>query len=381
MKIDMLTRAGDFMACQEVKKEEGGVEFLKVFASELKELGKDEGLGLPVKDEEKMEDDLMAAMAAIINKIFSNDLSKGEPFEEGSEFLNSVQGLEFIDLEQIKELGNGKQIEDLLNQLNLDLETQQNLEGIDLKELMEKLLDKAHKDAINSSTLSEGQEEGLEINNLDKLSKEGLLKDSTRVEVITTSKVDKLFNLGTLKNRSIIVEEKPTNLQGEFNLLNRIAFSTENFTSGAKELAPVIVRNEFLSSDILQVVKYLSNNKVQELNVKITPKELGEVNIKLLKTEESNELVITLTNKKAFEMIKENVGDIERHLASLDIKVKEVVVQVKDQVYRDFSGSFSEQFNKNGQREERKGNFNNSGTLEEEESTQIKEESNLNLLV
>lgn len=387
MKIDMLSMAVNFTGCEDIKVDRGSVDFLKVLTNKIEDTASEEVINL--ERESNAEDDLIALIASILNNLGSMENTEVGPIENAPDmnmnlevFKNIVAKAEEtagVDLGNLEELFNGNEIDDFFNELSLNLD-ELDLSKEQKNQLFLKVLNKISEGKEASSIDGEVEIKAEEFNKFQDMSLENFMDYQASDEVLENK--EKLFEVGTFKHRNIIVEEKPSNPQGELSLLNRIAFSSNNIAETPKEAAPVVVRNEFLGADVLKVVKYISNNRIEELNVKITPRELGEVNIKLLKTEHNNELIITLTNKKAYELIKENVTDIETHLASLDIKIKDVVVQVKNEVYSDFSGSFNEQFSKNDSREERKNNFSEgSGSFEEEEKTKKKDESNINLLV
>lgn len=381
MKIDMLSMAMNFTGCEDIKLGQENNDFFKVLNTKIENAVLEEGLNLEL--EEDMDDDLIAIMSSIINNLglMENNQKTLINLEVVKDAVAKVEEAESNHLEKLTELFSDNEIEEFFNGLNLDL-NELGLNKEQKNQLFIKLIKKMSE--VNETTDID-REVNINVEDLNKLqdeSLEGSLEYRKVMKSLEGESKDKLFEVGTFKHRNIIVEEKPSNPQGELSLLNRIAFSSGNFTESPKEASPVVVRNEFLGSDILKVVKYISNNRIEELNVKITPRELGEVSIKLLKTEDNNELIITLTNKKAYELIKENVTDIEKHLVSLDIKIKEVVVQVKNEVYSDFSGSFNEEFSKNNSREERKNNFSkDSSSFEEEEKTKKPDESNINLLV
>lgn len=387
MKIDMLSMAVNFTGCEEIKVDKGNIDFLKVLTNKIEGTASEEVANL--ESEDSAEDDLIALIASILNNLGPMENTEVGSIENAPEmnmnlelFKNIVAKTEEtagVDLGDLEELFNGNEIEDFFNELSLNLD-ELGLSKEQKNKLFLKVLNKISEGKEATSIDGEIEIKAGEFNKSQDVSLESFMDYQASDEVLENK--EKLFEVGAFKHRNIIVEEKPSNPQGELSLLNKIAFSSNNIAETPKEAAPVVVRNEFLGSDVLKVVKYISNNRIEELNVKITPKELGEVNIKLLKTEDNNELIITLTNKKAYELIKENITDIEKHLTSLDIKIKEVVVQVKNEVYSDFSGSFNEQFSKNNSREERKNNFSKgSSSFEEEEKTKKKDESNINLLV
>ena len=381
MKIDMLPMAVNFGNCEEIKTDKGNRGFLNFLNNKIEKSSADKSENIKeveIKDSDKdSEDELIALMTSILNalgKLDNNQLAKTKDIPDltiNLELLEKVlvrlEQKEGINAQNLGEFLKGNKLEELLSELNLDLD-KLDLSKEEITKLFIKIVNKLGEGKVSSS-IEKGetalkQEEHSEVNDIKSVK---YMKDTKNIEgtkniqgtenIESTKNIqgatmeqpestivqdkpldikDKLFDLGAFKHRNIVLEEKPSNSQGELSLLNRIAFSSDSKVEIPKEAAPTIVRNEFLGADMLKVVKYISNNRIEELSVKITPKELGEVSIKLLKAEDNNELIITLANKKAYELIKDNVADIEKHLSNLDIKIKEVVVQVKNEVYSDF---------------------------------------------
>lgn len=419
MKIDMLPMAVNFASCEEMKicNENREDDFLNLLNNKIENSFADKSENInevefndinEVKaehSENNTEDELIALIASILNSIGAIKNAEAETSKNASELtmnMDSVKDIiakvldsNAINLENLDEVFNSVKIEELFDELNFNLDKLA-LSKEEKSQMILKLLKAINEDKLNSNMNESNFDNNIKNGEVEVKKGEfngfhdtGSMQQDITLEntkdlkfINNTSEVkEKLFDLGTFKHRNIINEEKPSDSQGELNLLNRIAFSSDSKVEIPKEAAPTIVRNEFLGADVLKVVKYISNNRIEELSVKITPKELGEVSIKLLKVEDNNELIITLANKKAYELIKDNVSDIEKHLSSLDIKIKNVVVQVKGEVYGDFLGNFNEQFSKNNSRGQQKNNLTKERNSFEEEQEGKRDESNLNLLV
>lgn len=384
MKIDMLSIPDKFSINKDDKKSVDSDEFLKVFTNGLLEESNKEEDSLSFKAEEEMESELISEILAIMNKLFLNQVNEGTNDTGNSDELlekfNKLVGSEEFNIEGLKELNGGNQVEELLKALNLDGVKFSEELGSE-KNLLNLLYKLIGKEEVKEELFIQNEKEVYIENGLNnqEVKINSLANYENYIDGLEVEKEYGLLDTGNFKHRNIIIEEKSTDIQGEFNLLNRIAYSVDNFNAEAKVEIPVL-RSEFLETDIVNLVKYINNSSTQELNVKITPRELGEVNIKLLKSEESSELIITLTNKEAFKLIKENISDIEKQLSNLSLKIKDITVQVKNEVFSDLSGSFNEQFNKDSSKEDKRKNFNRN-TFEEEEKQNIKEEANLNLLI
>ncbi|WP_228110446.1 flagellar hook-length control protein FliK, partial [Terrisporobacter petrolearius] len=58
--------------------------------------------------------------------------------------------------------------------------------------------------------------------------------------------------------------------------------------------------------DSIKAIKHMKTNDIQELTIKLRPKELGDMNIQLLKDGESMRAVVTVFNKDVFDSINKN---------------------------------------------------------------------------
>lgn len=210
-----------------------------------------------------------------------------------------------------------------------------------------------------------------------------------QLEISSLSNKDNLFNntKSELENNDLetlegILEEDSNNLIG----FNNIITEAENSSSKVDiEPAPIReVRQEAIGDDIVQTVRYLKENGLEEIKVKINPRELGEMTIKIMKNLEETKLSIDITNEDIYDLVNKNVSEITKHLKSLDINVKEVFVDVKSNNEHFFSDNLNQEFDRNNknngkQKKNKLQNFEskNSDSIDEIE---IKED-NLNILI
>lgn len=163
-----------------------------------------------------------------------------------------------------------------------------------------------------------------------------------------------LFQFSGFKNRDIVSDEGVTQHNDDISILNNIAFSSNDFNKSIKGTEALVVREQSIGRDILQAVKYLNNNNVEELTLKMNPKDLGEINIKYLRYEGIDRVIITLSKEDTFGMVNGNIDEIKNHLINLDIGIEDVSVEVRHNNADDFSDNFNQQFNKNSSKEEKR---------------------------
>nr|WP_243281389.1 flagellar hook-length control protein FliK [Clostridium sp. D53t1_180928_C8] len=162
----------------------------------------------------------------------------------------------------------------------------------------------------------------------------------------------------------------------ESNISNNIFIFSAEDKLNTNEVKPQFIRKEYFSEDVIQIVKYLKNNGVEELTVKINPKDLGEVNIKILKSKNEEKLVITLAKDETFSLVKENINEIKNHLSSLEINIKKIDVETTIDNLKNFSENLNQNFNRNNTKEQKR---NRQSNKQENEIENKLENNNLNI--
>ena len=109
---------------------------------------------------------------------------------------------------------------------------------------------------------------------------------------------------------------------------------------------PTEVRQEFISQDVLKCVKYMKNSDIEELSVKLNPRNLGEMIIKLSKTEKDSNLVITVQDRNVLDFVNNNIEDIKNYLKDVNVKISDVFIDVKRDDENMFFDNLNQGFNK-----------------------------------
>lgn len=402
MKIDMLSVSTNFPKGTQEKGKSSETNFLSVLDTNM-----ENNMLQGEEDSEKIQEDIVALLSSLLNRL--NDNSKTINSEtidnEGSnseEVRGLAESINYGDLGSIPELNSilsNNEVVELLNKVSETSEEDQIIykvleklthtevtnkdddnKGLRLNDLDTKILDKNSlvkviEKAVNGDSGKETSNniQG-EISIYDELDfikyKEGFNLDESKATMLETS---------NSKHRSVL-NEVSSNTQDDLSILNRIAFSNTGIEESTKIAQPMEVRQGYVTEDVLQAVKYLNNKGIEELNIKMNPRDLGEISIKLLKSEGESKLIIKIDDKETFNLINSNIRDIENHLNNLNIKVKEVLVQVKSDNQNDFSGNLNQQFNKNNSNRQRRNQGSSSQIHTREESVKT-DESNINLLI
>lgn len=293
--------------------------------------------------------------------------------------LNSAENIN-IDLNQ-ETLSNTTNLplEEIVKTLNLEEDKVVTKDNIDklLTVLCDKDGNEIKKDkfieVVDSSKgeskkdTSQGVEMLKMVFNIDKSNGEQKGEEDILAKLMT---MDEDIN----KVEDYIVEDTPIFTE-VLNSKNDVASSL------ISEVKPVAVSRETVATDVVSNVKYMVKNQVEQLTVKIYPKELGEITIKIISEDGIMKADIKSTSKETYTLLNSNMEEIKKHLSNESLIIKEVNIGLyEDTTYYSGQG-FSNEFNDERNKESYSVEDNDSINIHKEENEEISEEiSNVNLL-
>ena len=293
--------------------------------------------------------------------------------------LNSAENIN-IDLNQ-ETLSNTTNLplEEIVKTLNLEEDKVVTKDNIDklLTVLCDKDGNEIKKDkfieVVDSSKgeskkdTSQGVEMLKMVFNIDKSNGEQKGEEDILAKLMTMDE-------DTNKVKDYIVEDTPIFTE-VLNSKNDVA---SNIIS---EVKPVAVSRETVATDVVSNVKYMVKNQVDQLTVKIYPKELGEITIKIISEDGIMKADIKSTSKETYTLLNSNMEEIKKHLSNESLIIKEVNIGLyEDTTYYSGQG-FSNEFNDERNKENYFVEDNDSIYIHKEENEEISEEiSNVNLL-
>lgn len=331
--------------------------------------------------------------------------------ETNKELINRL----FVAVESGNELIGKNNLQELINSLKIIESVEKNnfLGNTDVKDILGKLVEELEKVNLaleNTSLLKGNKEIRNEIKKfiesgkyiIEDLSQINIPKDNSLFlegyntleggEFIVTSKEDEItnkkaetsFNDKENGNKEFSAAEKEelvlNKILGheikEQNLFipNKIlAMNSENIG----ELKETINIKSF-SVDTVKTIKYMVNNSIKELVVKVNPGNLGDVTIKISMAGNEVKANISTASKELYNYI--NSDEIKNMLNQENIKVSEVNISL----YQEDTTFFKEgsEFNGRGNNEKER-TFNREGfsALEEGIVEEVKDLSSLDIIV
>lgn len=170
--------------------------------------------------------------------------------------------------------------------------------------------------------------------NSDELNKEGFSNNTNTTNKEDISKKEEEVLMKLLDDDSSITSNKNLNY---YNKLNGLLTSTDEVK------IPVTVNKETLGMDIIKNVKFMMKDAISELKVKVYPKELGEMTIKILSEEGIMKAEIKATSKETYNLLNSNLNEIKKLLENQNIKIQEVNIGLYSEDTTFFSGEDTSQ--------------------------------------
>lgn len=318
--------------------------------------------------------------------------------------INTLKNINYLseiaDLNISSELINNNN-SNVLENIDLNEETSSNIINLPIKEIVK--------------TLNLEEDKVVTTDNIDKIltvlcDKDGNeIKKDKFIEVVDSSKGESkkdtsqgvemlkmVFNIdksnGEQKGEEDILAKLMTMDEDINKVEDYIGEDTPIFTevlnskndvasSLISEVKPVAVSRETVATDVVSNVKYMVKNQVEQLTVKIYPKELGEITIKIISEDGIMKADIKSTSKETYTLLNSNMEEIKKHLSNESLIIKEVNIGLyEDTTYYSGQG-FSNEFNDERNKENYFVEDNDSINIHKEENEEISEEiSNVNLL-
>ena len=318
--------------------------------------------------------------------------------------INTLKNINYLseiaDLNISSELINNNN-SNVLENIDLNEETSSNIINLPIKEIVK--------------TLNLEEDKVVTTDNIDKIltvlcDKDGNeIKKDKFIEVVDSSKGESkkdtsqgvemlkmVFNIdksnGEQKGEEDILAKLMTMDEDINKVEDYIVEDTPIFTevlnskndvasSLISEVKPVAVSRETVATDVVSNVKYMVKNQVEQLTVKIYPKELGEITIKIISEDGIMKADIKSTSKETYTLLNSNMEEIKKHLSNESLIIKEVNISLyEDTTYYSGQG-FSNEFNDERNKESYSVEDNDSINIHKEENEEISEEiSNVNLL-
>ena len=118
-----------------------------------------------------------------------------------------------------------------------------------------------------------------------------------------------------------------TKISKAVNFMNQFETLKTSDTAKVETTNLVINKNNF-ELDVIKSVKFMEINNIKDLVVKMNPKELGEITIKLTLESGIIKANISAQNKDTYNLLNTNIQDISDRLKNMDIKIHSLDINI-----------------------------------------------------
>ena len=388
ININLSNMVGDSSLSQSKSVSSDSLSTFKDFISEFKL--EDENSGTNTNNKEDVDESLI-----LYNLIYT--LYEKFNIAEKIDSLTDLENIKSSLNSKLNEVENTKNILDAIENLHTSSESNYSLElnNNDMKEIINNINYLINEGRNNSNKINESLNSLMDkiknqIKDLDKSSQEdSMYENLDTVGILNQSKIDEYkSSKGTsndIEYLENIVSADDNSYINYFVGINEFNTVYRNSTSNDIPQPVTEIRQEFITEDIIKSVKYMKNSDLEELNVKLNPRNLGEISIKLSKNKEHSNLLITVDDNNILDLVNKNIEDIKKHLNDTDINIKDIVINVKSENENLFSDNLNKEFNQDrrfNQNNSNKNKKNNNQIIEElHNSEHNKDDDNLNILI
>ncbi|WP_434296990.1 flagellar hook-length control protein FliK [Clostridium sporogenes] len=293
-------------------------------------------------------------------KVLLNNLSEGNGNKEQLLMeIKDILGEEFNKLNLTDKNSLDKDLlETFSNKLQTQIEREPNEEKVSLLKNIKNEMENIFKEESNNKLSVEPKINVDEPLVLEEESDSSNLKENT-------SKEDKLLK-GLLEDKEQSAGEK---INKAVNFMSHLKNSTDiNELSSKETLGNLVINKNTMNADIIKSIKYMELNNVKDLTVKIMPKELGEVFIKLTMEGGIMKANIGATTKEAYNLLNSNMQLIEDKLQNSGIKVQELSLNIYNEDTTFFKQGNEKGKNSNPSKSGNKENLSSMDEIPEEEN-------------
>ena len=409
--IKMVNKPTDNTLPKDVKEDKSFKSVLDNEKNNITKKDVDEVIDVMEEEVEEIPENLMEQLSLIISllpSIVEKLPNESINLEKVVESINNtfIKETDFvIDLGEnliVNDKNNLKDIQSILNEFVrvLDEDIMPNLDNQVLKEDLSKLENEIEVfNNILSSNIPNSDEKS--VVGLKSIIKEKINVAESNSNIVVDKEIeDEVTHIPVVEEeasdngsefskKSFDNEEKVLNSiinDGEDKkVTTKFTLMSNNISSSNVEKVevPKVINRGNMVEDIVKSVKYMTSNNIKELVVRINPKDLGEVAIRIVQEDGIMKANLKASSKETYSILSQNLGDIKRYLGEQNIKIQQVDISLyEDTTY--FKEEFQGQAFNQDRREKQPFNKEievNSSLIEDEfEENEVDMLSNINML-
>jgi flagellar hook-length control protein FliK len=271
-----------------------------------------------LKGNSKVDSDMLKAILEQINK-------KQDSNNNSNNLLEKIMGVLKSESDKL-DTNSLKLVDKILSNLSTSLADDKSEATKDIKNSIKNLmseisniLDNKHAQTNKVLTLEDilNKSYSQSKSNSDSSSQEE--NSSTSNENKELSKEDKFLNS--------LLDDKKDDSSNKINLFASRTTSIQN--QGVNTVTRGLTINKAtFTDDLIKDVKYMSNNSLKELTVKLNPGNLGEITIKLVEEDGVMKANLKANSKETTALLSQNLTEIKKQLSEQNIKISDVNIEL-----------------------------------------------------
>ncbi|KEI13179.1 flagellar hook-length control protein [Clostridium novyi B str. ATCC 27606] len=280
---------------------------LKKILGELKEEGVSDDITQNILSSQQT---LSEKVNTLIKMLSQNDTDKDNGLKD---ILNKLSLLnnEELDENSIKIIS--KSLEEVNSVPKQDISKNEIFQKQIIKTLKSKLFNE-DSDNKNVKSTTEKIENSLKT----ELNSKSLVQNNNE-----TNEEDFLKNLLSRdKSKADNKINRLTTFMNDFNKVNN------TLSKDIETEVPVNINKNNLVNDFIKSVKYMEQNNVKEMTVKVMPRELGEIVIRLTVENGLMKANITANNKEAYNLLNSKAQELNNSLGNGEIKIQNFTIDI-----------------------------------------------------
>ncbi len=260
--------------------------------------------------------------------------------------------------------------------------------SVSSQDLMSKIQQEL-KGALNESLKDTNVNKNSKNNNLDSKEMQGeILNNKNTFEVAVTSKEQSSDKNSSSKKETSKDDNFLKSLTGDGSKDDKISkasnfmtqFNNVNKNVTVENVGDIVINKTTIGNDVIKTIKYMETNNIKNLTVKIAPKELGEVIIKLTMEGGVMKASIGTSNKEAFNLLNSNLSDMTSKIQNNDTKVNSLSLNIYNEDTTFFKDGSNNGSNENSKKHKKAKAIDIVGETTNEIDNASEIDSNLNIL-
>ncbi|MCH5138364.1 flagellar hook-length control protein FliK, partial [Clostridiaceae bacterium UIB06] len=281
----------------------------------------------------KDSSNILAGLTAVTNEKLKVNLNSNET----SKVDEKKSELQSVNVNTTSNTTDTKSVtkDDIISKVQAELSAA-------LKDCLKDL--KANKEETSSFKFTDGSLNAKTAEELIKSVTDGdKASDNSSLLNSNSSKSDD----GVLKNLLSDNNDKISRVANFMTQFNNLKVDSNTVS----DLEKMVINKNTVGNDMIKALKYMQTNDMKDLTVKINPKELGEVVIKITMEAGAMKASINAANKEAYSLLNSNLADITSKLQNNDIKIQDLSLNL----YNEDTTFFKDGSNKNRSGNEQSG--------------------------